>query len=471
MQQTNAINAKGTQSGSTLKKIILFAIPYIILNLLQNLFQTTDIAILGIMVDDMAVAAVGATSSLNNLLINVFIGLSVGIQSVLARHIAAKRLKDARRTVGSSIFFALFAGLVILFGAFPFIEDILKLMSCDPKLIPLATKYLRIYFLSMPIMMLYNFSAAILEDNGKLIYCLVVGCVFNAGLDVLFVWLGYGVQGVAVATLISQFISSMLIIIELIKNQGYQGFRLRYFRPNLINLKEILKIGLPIAFRSFIFSISTVIIQVNVNKFGAISMSANTAAQQFDAMLYDVGNAIAMATMIVVGECVAIKNMQGVRRAILVGGLLAFILPAIIGVFFAAFAPQLCAFIVDGEEVMKLAVSRLILMSFTYFMCAEMEVLAYSVQAMGRSGISLVISILGECVFRIVFLEIVLNFFPSYIMVLVAYPVSWLLTMLTYLFEVPEVFRWLQKKMNAGEEAEELIEEIQEEIEERIMEH
>ena len=107
MQQTNAINAKGARSGSTLKKIILFAIPYIILNLLQNLFQTTDIAILGIMVDDMAVAAVGATSSLNNLFINVFIGLSVGIQSVLARHIAAKRLKDARRTVGSSIFFAL----------------------------------------------------------------------------------------------------------------------------------------------------------------------------------------------------------------------------------------------------------------------------------------------------------------------------------------------------------------------------
>ena len=469
--EENALRETDSPSGGTLKKILIFALPYIILNILQNLFQTTDIAVLGIMVDESAVAAVGATSSLNNLLINFFIGLSVGIQSILARHIAAKKMNDARRTVGAAIFFALFTGIVILFAAYPFIEDILRIMRCDPEVVPLATKYLRIYFLSMPIMMLYNFSAAILNDNGRLIYCLVIGCLVNVGLDVFLVWLGYGVQGVAVASLLSQFVSAILIIIELIKNQGYQGFRLRYFKPNFKYLKEILSIGIPVALRSLIFSLSNVIIQVNVNKFGAVGMSASTSAAQFDAIIYDVGNAIAMATMIVLGEGMAQKDMRRVRQAIVVGALTAFILPMILGVTFTIFAPQLCGFIVDDPEVLELATTRLSLMALTYFMCAVMEVLSYSVQAMGKSAQSLVISIVGECVFRIVFLEIALYFSPSFQTVFLAYPVSWLLTMLAYLFTVPEVYRWIKGKIETDKDADEIIEEIQEEIDERIMEH
>lgn len=469
--EENALRETDSSSGGTLKKILIFALPYIILNILQNLFQTTDIAVLGIMVDESAVAAVGATSSLNNLLINFFIGLSVGIQSILARHIAAKKMNDARRTVGAAIFFALFTGIVILFAAYPFIEDILRIMRCAPEVVPLATKYLRIYFLSMPIMMLYNFSAAILNDNGRLIYCLVIGCLVNVGLDVFLVWLGYGVQGVAVASLLSQFVSAILIIIELIKNQGYQGFRLRYFKPNFKYLKEILSIGIPVALRSLIFSLSNVIIQVNVNKFGAVGMSASTSAAQFDAIIYDVGNAIAMATMIVLGEGMAQKDMRRVRQAIVVGALTAFILPMILGVTFTIFAPQLCGFIVDDPEVLELATTRLSLMALTYFMCAVMEVLSYSVQAMGKSAQSLVISIVGECVFRIVFLEIALYFSPSFQTVFLAYPVSWLLTMLAYLFTVPEVYRWIKGKIEKDKDADEIIEEIQEEIDERIMEH
>lgn len=471
MRKDKTLRKKNLESGSVFRNIIIFAFPYVILNILQNLFQTTDIAVLGIMVGDDSVAAVGAISSLNNLLINFFIGLSVGVQAVLTKHIATKNQKEARKTVGASIFFSLLAGTLIFVCAFPFIEDILRLMSCDPKLIPLATKYLRIYFLSMPVMMLYNISAAILRDNVKLIKCLIIGCLFNFGLDFGFVWLGYGVEGVAVASLISQFVSAILIIFELIKNQSYQGFRLRYFWPNVGPLKQVLSVGMPVALRALIFSASNVIVQASINKFGAFGMSANAAAQQFDGIIYDIGNAIAVATMIVIGQGVVERRMDSVKRAIITGSLLAFFVPLTFGLVFTIFAPQLCGFILDNEEVVKMAVTRLSIMSLTYFLGAQMEVLGYSVQAMGQSKLSLKISLLGELVIRLGFLIVAMKLFPSFAVIFIAYPISWLLTIFVYLLKIPEVYAWLKDELATENHAEELIKEIQEDIEIKIMEN
>ena len=465
---------KGTnlESGSILKNILLFALPYLILNLLQNLFHTTDIAILGIMVDDEAVAAVGAISSLNNLLINFFVGLSVGVQAVLAKHIAAKQEKDAKRTVGASIFFSLFAGVVILLCAYPFVEDILILMSCAPELIPLAAKYLKIYLLGMPIMMLYNFSAAILRDNFQLIRCLVIGCLLNVGLDWLFVWLGYGVEGVAVATMIAQFVSAALIVIELFKSQNYYGLRIRYFNFNFKHLKEILYTGLPVAIRSLIFGFATVIMQVYINKLGALEMSGSTVAQQFDAIIYDVGNAIAVATMIVIGQGVVEKKMSAVKRSIVIGGIVAFCCTALLGAIFTIYARQLCGFIVDEKEVVDFAIKRLSIMSLTYFMCAISEVLSYSVQALGMSKESLKVSVFGECILRLALLFLAVNFFPDkFLGIFLVYPISWFVTLLAHLAKVPPAFSWLAKQMESNESAEEVIKEIQEDIEIVIMEN
>lgn len=220
--------------GSILKKLTIYSIPFIFANILQILFNTADIAVLGIFVGDDAVAAVGANSALSGLLVNLFVAFSIGSNVVLARYVGARDMDGARKTVGTSILLALIAGIILLAIGVPCSELFLKFMGCDPEILHMATVYLRIYFLGMPIMMLYNFCASILRavgDTKRPLMYLAIGGAVNVVLNIFFVIvLKMTVEGVAIATITSQLISATLSIITLLKSDGYGCLKTKYFK-------------------------------------------------------------------------------------------------------------------------------------------------------------------------------------------------------------------------------------------------
>ena len=432
-------------NGSIFKKLIIYAIPFIFTNILQILFNAADIAVVGIFVNDDAVAAVGANSSLNNLLIGLFVGISIGSNIVLSKYVGARNLEAARKTVGTSILVALISGTFLAVIGIPFAEVFLRLMKCDERILPMAAVYLRIYFLGMPIMMLYNFSASILRAVGDtrrpLIY-LTIGGVVNVVLNIFFVLvLNMTVEGVAIATIVSQAISAILTLITLFKSNGYGSLKIKYLKIHKVQLKEILVIGIPSGIQSIAFNISNVLIQSTVNSFDAVGMSANTTAAQFDGIIYNVGNAISMSTMAFVGQNIGARRMDRVKKTIINGVIIAIMFSFSIGSIFALLAPFLCGIIASSEEVIAMASERLVIMCVTYFLCAVMEVLSNSMRALGKPVVSLFISIMGATVFRTIFLEIIFAIIPEFYIIFVTYPASWLFTILIFLIVLPRVYK------------------------------
>ncbi len=438
--------------GSILKKLTIYSIPFIFANILQILFNTADIAVLGIFVGDDAVAAVGANSALSGLLVNLFVAFSIGSNVVLARYVGARDMESARKTVGTSILLALIAGIILLAIGVPCSELFLKFMGCDPEILHMATVYLRIYFLGMPIMMLYNFCASILRAVGDtkrpLIY-LAIGGVVNVVLNIFFVVvLKMTVEGVAIATITSQLISATLSIITLLKSDGYGCLKTKYLKLSKEQLKQIMIIGVPSAFQSLAFNISNVMIQSKVNSFGSVGTAANTAASQFDAVIYNVGNAVAMSGMAFASQNIGAKNMARVKKTIFNTILIVFLFQFGIGALFALLSPWLVGFIVSGAETIQLASTRLIIMSLTYFLCGIMEVFANSVRAMGKPIVSLIVSVFGAAVFRVAWLEVTFLIWPYFHTIFLSYLASWSFTIIIYLFVTPKVFKKVCKQIN-----------------------
>ena len=448
-------NEMDLTSGSIFKKLIIYAIPFIFTNILQILFNAADIAVVGIFVGDDAVAAVGANTSLSTLLVGMFVGLSIGSNVVLGRYVGARSVEEAHKTVGSSILLALVSGFILLAIGVPLAETFLRWMDCDEQILGMATTYLRIYFLGMPIMMLYNFCASILRavgDTKRPLIFLLIGGVVNVVLNVFFVCvLNMTVEGVAIATITSQAISAGLSLIVLIRSDGYGALKFKHFRFYKEQVKEIMIIGVPSAIQSAAFNISNVLIQSTVNSFGKIGMSANTTAAQFDGVIYNVGNAISMSAMAFVSQNIGAKRMDRVKSVILNGVFVVFIFQFSVGAIFALLGPFLCGIIASSQEVVELATVRLTIMGLFYFMCGIMEVFANSLRGMGKPIVALIVSIMGASVFRIIFLEITMLLWPGFATIYWSYPASWAFTILIYLLILPRTYKKVRSKIEENE--------------------
>ncbi len=438
-------------SGSIFRKLIIYAIPFIFTNILQILFNAADIAVVGIFVDDDAVAAVGANTSLSTLLVGMFVGLSIGANVVLGRYVGARRVEEAHKTVGSAILIALVSGFILLAIGVPMAETFLRWMDCDEQILEMAATYLRIYFLGMPIMMLYNFCASILRavgDTRRPLIFLTIGGVVNVLLNLFLVCLlNMTVEGVAIATITSQAISATLSLIVLIRSDGYGALKFKHLRFYKEQVKEIMIIGVPSAIQSVAFNISNVLIQSTVNSFGKVGMSANTTAAQFDGVVYNVGNAIAMSTMAFVSQNIGAKRMDRVKSVILNGILVVFIFQFAIGAIFALLSQFLCGIIASSEEVIELAAVRLTIFGIFYFMCGIMEVCANSLRGMGKPIVALIVSIMGASVFRIIFLEVSMTLWPAFSTIYWSYPASWAFTIFAYLLILPRTYNKVKAKI------------------------
>lgn len=418
--------------GPIFKKLLIFSIPLIFTNILQILFNMADVFTLGLFVNDQAVAAVGANSSLINLITGLFVGLSAGANVVVARSLGNGKTESVKRAVGMSVLLALAAGTALIFIGFFGARTFLTWMNCDSAVIDMAVRYLRIYSLGMPVVLLYNFCASILRAAGEtrrpLIY-LTMGGVLNVGLNIFFILVvGLNVEGVAIATIVSQAVSSALCLILLIRNRGAVKLCKKYIRFYKEELAEVIKIGLPAGIQGCLFSISNVVIQSAVNSFGDIVMAGNSYAQQFDSVLSQTLNGIALAAMSFVGQNMGAHRYERINRITYECFILVIAVGAVLGGTFALLARPLVGLISSEPKTIEVAAGRMAIIASTYFLDGIMDVYAYSLRGMGKSTTAMVITLLGTCVFRMIWVYSLLEVIDEVFIIYWAYPITWFIT-------------------------------------------
>ena len=424
--------------GSLLKKIIIYALPLIATNVLQLLFNAADVAVLGKFIHnedlaDAAVAAVGSTGALINLIIGLFVGLSVGANVLIARYAGKADEESAKKVVGMSMLISVIMGVVLLvvgyFGAYTFLDW----MDCpEGVVIDMATKYMRIFFIGMPIMMLYNFSASILRavgDTLRPLIFLIIGGVINLGLNILFVLVfKKDVEGVAIATVTSQAISAVLCVITLLRSKGFCRLNVKYIRFYKRELVDMIKIGLPAGLQGCVFSISNVMIQSTINGFGETVMAANTVASQLEGFVYNACYSVSLTALAFVSQNYGAKKPERIRLVVKETLAVVFTLGLILGGVMLLLARPLASIFNNNPDVIEFARERLLIVVTTYCICGMMDVLSNTMRGLGKSTTAMIVSLSGSCLFRILWLHTIFLLNPTRIMLYIVYPISWVIT-------------------------------------------
>ncbi|MBQ9485416.1 MAG: MATE family efflux transporter, partial [Clostridia bacterium] len=389
--------------GPILKKLIIYCVPIILTNVIQNLFHSADVLILGKFTNDNAVAAVGANASIISLIVGLFIGISSGANIVVARYLGMGDKEGVRRTVGTSVVISVISGVFLLAVGVIFARTFHILLSCQPEYLDMATTYLRVYFIGMPIMMLYNFCSSIMRAAGdtlRPLIFLIIGGALNVGGNIFFILvLGMDVEGVAISTIVSQGVSAVLCLIVLLKTDGVCKLELKRLKIYGRELKEVLVIGLPSGLQSMAFSFTNVVITSTVNKLNA--MAGYTLGQQFDSVIYNTGNGVALGTMSFVSQNNGAGNFGRVKKTVFTAMGFCLVVSLFIGSLIYILSEPLCYFATDSPEVVKEAQDRLLIMCFTYWLCSWMEIVSFSLRALGKSLTAFIISAAGLGVFRV----------------------------------------------------------------------
>ena len=419
-------------SGPLFSKILLFALPLMCSGILQLLFNAADIIVVGRYTGSTALAAVGSTTSLINLLVNLFIGLSVGANVVIARSYGAGDTAAVHRGVHTALLAAGVCGTAMIFVGIALSRPMLEWMGTPDDVIDQAVTYLRIYFVGMPSVLLYNFGAAILRavgDTRRPLYFLTVAGLVNVALNLVFVIrFSMGVAGVALATIISQTISAWLILHCLMHNTGACCFIPSELRIHKDQLMAILRIGLPAGLQGVIFNVSNVLIQSSINSFGSAVMAGNTAASNIEGFVYTSMNAVYQTSMSFISQNMGARNFKRVDRVLLECMGLVSVVGLVLGNGAYLLGRPLLGIYTPEAEVVTYGLYRLSVVSSTYFLCGLMDVLAGSIRGLGYSILPMLVSLPGACLLRIVWIMTVFQWNRSQLSLYISYPVSWVLT-------------------------------------------
>ncbi len=447
--------------GSLLKKIIMYALPLIATNVLQLLFNAADVAVLGKFIHDetlaeAAVAAVGSTGALINLITGLFIGLSVGANVLIARYAGKGDPEKAKKVVGTSMVVSVSVGIVLLFVGLFFSKTFLGWMGCPDDVIDMATKYMKIYFIGMPIMMVYNFAAAILRavgDTVRPLVFLVIGGVVNLGLNIMFV-LAFkkDVEGVAIATVVSQAISAVLCVITLLRSEGYAKLEVKYIRVYKQELIDMIKIGLPAGLQGCLFSLSNVMVQSSINEYGKIVMAGNTVASQIEGFIYNACGSVSLTALAFVSQNYGAKKPKRMRKVVRESLAVTVCLAIILSGIVIIFPEAICRLFNDSAEAIEVAKTRLFYVGGTYVLCAIMDCMGNVMRGLNKSTTAMVVSLVGSCLFRIVWIYTFYRINPSLPMLYIVFPISWILTSAIHFAIYFPTMKKLEKKLN--EEAE-----------------
>lgn len=424
-------------SGPLLSRILLFAIPLICSGVLQLVFNATDIIVVGRFVSSNAMAAVGSTSSLINLLVNFFIGISVGANVLVARFRGANDFDDAQETVQTALITAVAGGFVLIALGILLARPMLVWMATPDEVIVQAVLYMRVYFIGMPATMLYNFGAAILRavgDTRRPLYFLTLAGLVNVAGDLLFVLvLDMGVAGVAVATVISQIISATLIVLCLMRQDGMCNVNLRRMRFHRDKFLRIMQVGLPAGLQSVIFNISNVLIQSSINSFGATVVAGNTAASNIEGFVYTSMNALYQTSLSFTSQNLGARQFGRIDKILVRCLALVFVIGLVLGNGAHLLGQTLLGIYTGEPEVIAYGMMRLGVVSVTYCLCGMMDVVAGSVRGLGYSILPMLVSLVGACVFRIIWIFTVFQWQHTLFSLYISYPISWALTICAHL--------------------------------------
>lgn len=413
-------------------KLIAFAVPLMLTGCLQLLFNAVDIIIVGRFTGSDALAAVGSTTALINVMVNLFIGVSIGTNVLAARYYAAGLKDDLHGTVHTSVMFSIVCGITMLLVGVMLARPALTLMDTPDNVIDQSVLYMKIYFCGMPFFMVYNFCAAVLRAIGDtrrpLIILSFAGAV-NAGLNYILVrfW-GMGVAGVAIATVVSQFISCIMVVYLLVTTSGDYKLEFKRLSIKWKYLKDIFKVGIPAGLQSTVINFSNALLQSSVNTFGSNAMAGYTAANNVLGFLYTSVNAITQTCMSFMSQNLGAGKKNRLDRILKNCIILDIIVPLVIGGLFYIFAEKVMSVYTTNPVDIAFGLEIMSVSTFTYFICGIMDLIPGAMRGLGHSTIPMILSIVGTVGTRIVWIFWIFPHHRTLTFLFVSYPVSWTLT-------------------------------------------
>lgn len=438
-------------NGSIMDKLISFSIPLMLSSILQLLFNAVDIVVVGRFSGSQALAAVGSTSALISMFINLFIGVSLGANVLAARFYASGRAKEMSETVHTAITFALISGVVMSFVGIFFAKGALGLMDTPKDVIDQSALYMRIYFIGMPFFMLYNYGAAVLRavgDTKRPLLFLIIAGVTNAGLNMFLVIVFHmGVAGVAIATVISQLISCVLVLRCLYKTESIYQLRFSKLTLKWRYLKQIFLVGIPAGIQSTVINFSNVLLQSSVNSFGSIAMAGYTAANNIFGFLYAAVNSVTQACMSFTSQNFGVGKWKRMDKVLINCIILSVSVAFILGGGAYIFGPNLLKVYTSDPEVIQCGMEVLLYTTVTYFMCGLMDLFPGALRGMGHSAVPMILSVIGTVGTRIVWIFWVFPANRSLDILFISYPASWIITIILQVICFLSVRKKLHRKM------------------------
>lgn len=417
--------------------IIKYSIPIMLTGLLQLIFNAADLVVVGLFCGSLYVAAVGATSTLVNLLVNFFIGLSVGLGSIVSQGIGEGNKEKVSKSIHTGMSFALFCGILLLVVGVLFSGTFLKWMGTPSEVLPLSSIYMKIYFCGIIGTVVYNFGAAVLRADGDTespLKYISAGGIANLILNVILVrFAGLHVIGVALATSLTQTLAALLVVIKLMKADDACKLYLRKLAFNFRIIGNILKIGLPAAIHMTVISFSNVMIQSSVNQFGTAAVAGNSASQSLAGFVYQAMNSFSQAGMNFAGQNYGAKNYDRVKKTKNICIAYAVIFGAGLSLIMYILREQfLGIYIRDSKEAIEFGVIRMTILLLPYFLCGIQDVYSGIMRGLGFSVVPMTNALIGMCVFRIIWLLFVFTIpgLHTLQIVYLSYPISWILTSL-----------------------------------------
>lgn len=421
-------------SGSIMDKLISFSLPLMLSGVLQLMFNAVDIVIVGRFTGSRALAAVGSTTALINVFTNLFIGVSLGSNVLAARFYASGDSKEMSETVHTSITFALISGIFMAFAGLLFARPALSLIGTPSDVIDQSSLYMRIYFMGMPFFMLYNYGAAILRsvgDTKRPLLFLIISGLINAGLNMfLVIVFDLGVAGVAIATVISQMVSCILVLRCLYLSEGSYQLRFSKLTLKACYLRQIFQVGIPAGIQSTVINFSNVLLQSSVNSFGSTAMAGYTAANNIFGFLYVAVNSVTQACMSFTSQNYGVGNYKRMDRILANCMVLSIGISLILGCSSYFLGPEILKIYTTSPDVIQCGTEILAYTTATYFLCGLMDLFPGPMRGMGHSAVPMILSIIGTVGTRIVWIFGLFPHHRSLSFLFLSYPVSWILSII-----------------------------------------
>ncbi len=437
--------------GPLLKKIILFSLPLMFTSMLQLLYNAADVVVVGAFAGDQSLAAVGSTGSITNLIVNLFMGMATGTGVIVAQSIGARDRERLYKTVHTSMLVSVILGVFIsIFGVLSS-HFVLTLMKSPPDVIDKATLYMRIYFLGTPALMVYNFGAAIIRSAGdtkRPLIILGLSGIVNVVLNLIFVIIFHmDVAGVAIATIISQYLSAIAIVLKLMHDDAdYKLFLsdLKIYKQELLG---VLKYGVPMGLQNSMFSLSNVIIQSSINSFGTFVVAGNAAESSINAFVLAACDSGAQAAITFSGQNAGAKKFDRVKKSMVLCVLLTSVLGLVVGMIAFIFKVPLLSLYTDTPESIAAGVEKMNILCPIYFTCGIMHTIGNTVRGMGKSVMPMITTMFFVCIFRILWILTILPVYNTPSSIYISYPISWVLAIVAHFIYFLFVFH-RQKKLS-----------------------